>query len=167
MRTISYLAVCVLLLSNPVAANELPRPQGTVILTLTGQLSFGNSHHGVELDMALLKALPTHQIKTKTPWTDGEAIYRGALLIELLDWAGAADASEVKLTALNNYSATLSLREIQRYPIVLAYEADGKKMRVRDKGPVWVVYPLSDFPELDTPKIHSHMVWQLRHIEVR
>lgn len=53
---------------------------------LIGQLAFGNSHHGVELDMAFLKALPTHQIKTKTPCTDGEAIYCGALLIELLGW---------------------------------------------------------------------------------
>lgn len=167
MRTISYLAVCVLLLSNPVAADELPRPLGTVILTLTGQLTLGNSHNGVELDMALLQALPTHRIETETPWTEGKVAYLGVLLSDLLRWAGGEGARKIKLVALNNYSATVPIQEIRSYPVLVAFKADGKMMRVRDKGPIWVIYPLSDYPELDTPKIHSHMVWQLRHIEVR
>ncbi|MFQ1877342.1 hypothetical protein ACK36J_07910 [Aeromonas veronii] len=38
-------------------------------------------------------------------------------------------------------------------------------MTLRNKGPLWIIYPLSDHPELNKELYHSRMVWQLTAIE--
>ena len=50
--------------------------------------------------------------------------------------------------------------------LLLALTQDGKLLTRRNKGPVWVIYPLSQYPELDKPSYHSAMIWQLRAISV-
>ena len=44
---------------------------------------------------------------------------------------------------------------------------DGEELRVRDKGPLWIVYPRDDFPELDNRLIRSRWVWQVKELMVR
>ena len=39
-------------------------------------------------------------------------------------------------------------------------------MRVRDKGPIWIIYPLSDYPALRKEEHHHAMVWQLKALSV-
>ena len=39
-------------------------------------------------------------------------------------------------------------------------------MRVRDKGPLWIVFPWSEHPELVTERIRTWAVWQLTRLEV-
>ena len=38
-------------------------------------------------------------------------------------------------------------------------------MTLRNKGPLWVIYPLTDHPELNKELYHSRMVWQLTALE--
>ena len=42
----------------------------------------------------------------------------------------------------------------------------GQAMSVRDRGPFWIMLPLSERPELDDPLYHRFMVWQLSGIEL-
>jgi hypothetical protein len=39
-------------------------------------------------------------------------------------------------------------------------------MPVRDKGPLWVIYPLDDHPEIDGQETHAKMIWQVRRLDV-
>ncbi|RYH00603.1 oxidoreductase, partial [Salipiger sp. IMCC34102] len=39
-------------------------------------------------------------------------------------------------------------------------------MQVRDKGPLWIVYPYDDTPEYRSEVIYSRSIWQLDRIEV-
>jgi hypothetical protein len=39
-------------------------------------------------------------------------------------------------------------------------------MRIRDRGPVWLLYPWTERPELDTPEFRERAIWQLAQIEI-
>jgi hypothetical protein len=39
-------------------------------------------------------------------------------------------------------------------------------MRVREKGPIWLIYPWSARPELKTAVFNNRAIWQLRRLEV-
>ncbi len=55
--------------------------------------------------------------------------------------------------------------DVEKYPVLLAIEEDGKALTLRNKGPIWVIYPLSDHPELNIEQYHSLMVWQVLKLE--
>jgi hypothetical protein len=72
----------------------------------------------------------------------------------------------LRLRALNDYEAVIPLEDLRRYPILLASRQDGRALSVRERGPVWVVYPWSGYPELDTPVHRQRSVWQVAEITV-
>mgnify|MGYP006148810241 CR=1 FL=1 len=51
-------------------------------------------------------------------------------------------------------------------PLTLVRYQDDKPLTRRNKGPVWLLMPFSEYPEFDVSPIHSFMVWQLVRIEV-
>ena len=74
--------------------------------------------------------------------------------------------SEVRASALNDFESTIPLADFKQYPVLLAMAMDGQQLRVRDKGPVWIVYPWSDYPGLDDLPTRRKSVWQLRSLRV-
>jgi hypothetical protein len=150
-----------LLLAAPFAAMP-PAAASEAILTVSG------SHPAavtVDLDLATLEQLPHHTIATSTPWTEGVSSYEGVLLRDLLHRLGVSGAT-VKLTALNDYAITIPEADLEQYDVVLAYTRDGEAMPVRDKGPLWVIYPLDDHPEINNEDTHAKMIWQVRRLDV-
>lgn len=118
----------------------------------------------VTLNRSAFDALPQHSIVTQTPWTEGKHTYSGVLLRDLVRYAGLRGA-EIKVAAINDYWATLPLSDAEHYPVLLASARDGQPLTLRTKGPLWVIYPLSDYPELDRELYHSRMVWQVNTVE--
>ena len=49
---------------------------------------------------------------------------------------------------------------------ILAYLNDGEEMPVRDKGPLWVVYPYDLNASYQSEVIYSRSIWQLDRIVV-
>ena len=43
---------------------------------------------------------------------------------------------------------------------------DGKPMRVRDKAPIWIVYPYDEYEEFRDPTVNPRWVWQLSDLIV-
>ena len=148
---------------------ELRTPTEPVVLSVSGLVSDTNAESSLgkvaDFDMVMLHQLPFHLLTTSTSWTNGTPVFKGVLLTDLLAKV-KAKGRHIRVTALNMYSAEIDIKTIERYPIILAYEMNGKAMAIRDKGPLWIVYPVSDFPELDQPKYLSRMVWQVKSIEV-
>lgn len=139
-------------------------PANPLILTVTGEL--GCCPQGQALfDLQRLDALPQVEVKTLTPWTDQEDSYQGVRLSVLLDELKAR-GQRIDATALNDYSMLLNLPAARKYPVILATRKNGEVMRVRNKGPIWVIYPLSDFPELRKEEHHQAMVWQLKSLNI-
>ena len=128
-----------------------------VILSVTGP-------QAADFTLAQLQALPQKTVSTTTPWTEGSHTYTGVLLRDLLDKQGLQKATKLNAKALNDYVTTITVADVYKYDVLLALTQDGKLLTRRNKGPVWVIYPLSQHPELDKPSYHSAMIWQLRSI---
>jgi hypothetical protein len=141
-------------------------PTGPVILTISGNIEGAGSGPVVRLDRAMLEGLGTTKLKTSTAWTTGEAEFEGVLARDLLEAVGA-DGTLVVATALNDYVASIPLRELYDYPVLLALKMNGEYLQIRDKGPIWIVYPRDQFEELRNSMIDRKWVWQLSELEIR
>lgn len=114
-----------------------------------------------------LKALGETEIKTSNEFVDGERVFRGPLVRDVLMAAKAAGAQKVWLTAANDYQVEVDPKEFFDYDAILALSMDGKPLSRRDKGPIWVIYPMSDNAELRDPVYNSRLIWQLVKLEYR
>lgn len=160
--------VLAMVVAVPVRASaaEIPPPSGQVILTVTGKIAHTNNEGRAEFDRDALLSLDLHEVRTTTSWTDGVSVFEGPLLCDLLDLVGAS-GSVVSARALNDYTADIPVEDCRRYPVVLALRQDGRDLSVRDKGPIWIVYPRDQYAQLRNGVINSRWVWQLVRLEVR
>ena len=78
-----------------------------------------------------------------------------------------ADGTVLRATALNDYAVDIPVEDCERYPVILALTRDGAPLSRRDMGPIWIVYPRDDFPELQVETVNARWVWQLTELEVR
>jgi hypothetical protein len=165
LLTLVGLASCILLAREAPAA-ALPAPSGPVLLTVTGSITNTNGPGKAEFDRAMLEALGLVELATSTPYTDGKPTFRGVPMAKLLDAAGA-DGDALHAIAVNGYAIDLDAGEMRRYPVLLALEQDGRQLRLRDRGPIWVVLPRDQYPELQAESQGFKWIWQLRSIDVR
>lgn len=164
-------AVCVLIavvvVTAPAAAqSDLPEPQGEVILTVSGNVTAANQGDLLVFDREMLEALPVTVFTTSTIWTDGEQEFTGVALKDLLDVIGV-DGGTLVAIAVNDYQIEIPVADAVENGPIVAYLRNGEPMSVRDKGPLWVVYPFDDNADYRTEVIYSRSIWQLEQIEVR
>jgi hypothetical protein len=148
-----------------VSACHLKAPLAGVVLTVEGQIKHCNVGLEVQLDLAMLESLPQHRVTTENPWEDGIATYEGVLLRDLLTFV-EANGTMLKIAALNDYSADIPVADVQSIDVILAYKRNGQHMPVREKGPLFIVFPFSDQPLLATEERHAQSVWQVSRITV-
>ena len=154
------------LLGPAQAANALDAPTGPVILTITGQITETNAPDAAVFDIAMLEALGGVTLVTTTPWTTGSQHFVGVPMETLLNTVGA-DGETLFVTALNDYHTELPMEDFYAFPVLLAYSLNGELMSVRDKGPLWIVFPRDDNPVFGEPENTYKWVWQLATMEVR
>jgi hypothetical protein len=118
----------------------------------------GDPHHHrlAVFDLALLDQLPQHSFSTRTPWYPDARKFSGVLLSDLL-----------KAVALNDYRVEIPVEDLVRHGAMIASQLDGKPIAVRDKGPLLIIYPFDDKPELRTAVHYSRAIWQLKGLELR
>lgn len=168
MRTLLSVLLCLasMLLPSLASCAPLPVPEGTVILSVSGNLTETNATGRADFDLAMLQSYPQYELEMETPWTDGVQHFEGVALKELLQALGAA-GNTLRAVALNDYQVTINLDELRDVQVLIAIKLNGNHMRVRDKGPLWIVYPMDSFSAADLPRHESNMVWQLRSLEIR
>ncbi|MBX3642527.1 MAG: hypothetical protein KF720_05585 [Rubrivivax sp.] len=147
------------------AARALERPEGAVVLTVTGRVRKPNAGNAAQFDMAMLEQLPQVSFVTRTPWYSSVHKFTGPLLRDVL---GACDAqgSNVRAIALNDYRVDLPFDDAQRFDVIVARLLDDKPMAVRDKGPLFIIYPFDSNPELRSTVYYSRSAWQLKTLQV-
>jgi len=151
------------------AAHALEQPLGTVLLSVTGKVRKPNVNSTaggrVDFDMAMLEALAQSSFSTRTPWFAKARRFTGPLLRDVLAAAGA-QGTLLRLVALNDYRVDMPFEDCQRHDVIVARLLDGQPMAVRDKGPLFVVYPFDAQPELRSATYYTRSAWQLRSIDV-
>ncbi len=120
----------------------------------------------ITLDEAALAALPQVEFETATPWTLGTHRYRGPTLKSVLAAQQVDSASAIDVAALNGYQQRVDLSLFAKVPLTLVRYQDDKPLTRRNKGPLWLLVPLSAHPGMDVSAIHNNMVWQVIRIEV-
>lgn len=151
------------------AGTALPALSGPVLLTVTGRIAgaegTGDSPEVAKFDAARLAALPRREFATSTIWTEGVQSFSGVELRSLIDHLGVSSGT-LKITAVNDYSIQIPVSEVAAGGALLADLRDGKPMTVRDKGPLWLVYPYDSASEFRNEVVYSRSVWQVDRIEV-
>ena len=119
---------------------------------------------GYQVTVADLEKMPQARIETTTPFLPGKTVFEGVLLRDLLKAANLT-APNLKMVALNDYQVDVPATDATQYDVIVAYKVDGKYMRVRDKGPFWLIYPMDQHPELQNEATATKMIWQIKTID--
>ena len=147
------------------AAQPLPKPQGPVLLTVSGKIGQRNAGEVAEFDAAMLDAMPRSTITTASPSHDKAVTFSGPSLKAILDQV-KAQGNKLRLRAADRYEMEIPAKDIALFDPVIARRIDGREMRVRDRGPLLLMYPFDSHPELQNNIYYARAVWQLQHIVV-
>lgn len=164
-RFIRFAALAVLFAAAPasVRAENNTVNMTEEVLDVSGALSKGAPLH---LSLADIERMPKAKLATTTPWHTGRVEFEGVLVKDFLAAIGATGAKLV-VTALNNYACEIPIQDLVKYGAILAYKRDGNYMPIRDKGPLFIVFPYDSNPVLATEKFYSNSPWQIASIVVR
>ena len=149
----------------PARAEGLGSPSGKPILRISGKITTFNQGSEAVFDLAMLEALGSETMRTRTPWYNQAVVFQGVLMRKLLQIVGAYGDS-LMVIALNDYACQIPAGDFTRFPVLLAYKRDGQPMPISDKGPLFIVYPYDSDPELQSQKYYSRSAWQVAKIQV-
>lgn len=163
IRQIIQVVALMVLVAPAMAA--IPPPDGPVLLKITGNIRHTNVNDELWLDREMLSELPWHETTTDTPWHRQMGRFEGPLLRSVLELAGV-DSDVVEVHALNDFFADLPVSDTENYDVILAMKRNGREMSIREFGPLFVLYPFDEHPELKTEAIQFRSVWQVNLIKV-
>ena len=146
-------------------APALPAPAGRVILTVSGRIAVTNEADTARFDRAMLEGLGLASFTTVTPWYDGPVTFEGVPMAKLLQRLGA-QGETVRAIALNDYSTEIPIADFAQHGVLLALKRDGNYLTVRDKGPLFIVYPYDSDPALKSPRYYGRSAWQVARLVV-
>jgi hypothetical protein len=154
MFRIVVLSLCLLLYVNQAAAAS-----NNIILSVSSKLG-----PSVELDDAALAKLPQQKMRIPTPWFSTEQTFEGPLLRDVLKLANIKNGN-IKLVALNDYEISIPVVDAFQYEVIVARKRNDKLMTIRDKGPLFIMYPFQNHAELRITEYFRRCSWQLRKIK--
>ena len=137
------------------------RPGGAQQLVL----SLVDGGNVIEFSLQDLDEMPQESFSTRTTWTEGVVTFSGVSLSHVLKSVGES-GSLLRMVALNDYAVEMPISEVgETYPII-ATRMNGETMKVRDKGPYWIVYPYDSDPDYRTETSYARSIWQLKTLSV-
>lgn len=164
VRVLLSAFLCLVWLSAA-GAETIAKPQGKAILTISGNIANTNADGVAQFDRDMLEALGMETVETTTPWHDGRVRFEGVPLAKLMDVVGAKGSS-ITAVALNDYTSMIPMEDFRKFNVILAVKLDGKYMTVREKGPLFVIYPYDSDPELQKQTYYSRSAWQVARLIV-
>lgn len=147
-------------------AEPLPLPTERVALRIAGSIARTNEAGAAVFDIPMLESLGPVTIETTTLWTQGKQTFTGVPLARLLDAVGAKGAV-IEATAINDYWVEIPVSDAVPDGPIIAWERNGRPLSIRDKGPLWLVYPYDSRPEYQSEVIYARSIWQLTDMLVR
>lgn len=163
---VCLLLTCGLIVFGAGRADNALADSTSRILTVTGKIAADRYPSGATFDRDALIALGLEKLETETHFTKGMQSFDGVRLTALLNAVGA-DGTILTATGLDGYSVDIPIEDAARFNVFLALNWNGAVMKVRNKGPVWIVYPISQFPEVNTEVYSARSVWQLKTLAVK
>ena len=134
-------------------------------------LGGSESTQPTQLGWAELQALPQTEVHTISPHQTGIKgtvyHYRGVAVSELLKHHGVAKtAQQVTFVAYDGFRSTVSVKDLMNYPILIATERNGRPIPRGEGGPILLVFPYSEHPELASRYPDRWWVFYVNHLVV-
>ncbi len=148
--------------SGAAPARAASRP----LLSVVGMISGADPDEGVTFDRGSLESLGMTAMSTRCPWYVDSVTFEGPLMRRVLEHVGAK-GSTLLVEALNDYTTEVPIEDFRRFDVVLALKRDGAYMPVRDKGPLFLVYPYDSDPRLQAPVYYKRSAWQVARMIVK
>jgi|LGOV01.1.fsa_nt_gb hypothetical protein len=145
----------------PIVTSENVVPMGNAILTLVNAAEGAS----VELSEENLLAMPQFTVRTENEFVDGLVEFVGPLARDVIALLGAGEVETLKLTAVNDYSVEIPMSDVLEYDVIFAMSQNGERLSIRDKGPIWVIYPMTDNDELQDRVYNDRLIWQLVKVD--
>ncbi|QUJ76567.1 oxidoreductase [Sulfitobacter albidus] len=152
------ISACLVAMALVIGLGTSAKAENT-LLTVTFD---GKTH---SFDAAALEKLGLEVVETSTIWTEGVQRFEGVSLAVLAAEIGATEGKFLA-TAINDYTIEIPLSDATENGPVIAMRVNGEEMSVRDKGPLWIIYPYDANADYRTEVIYSRSIWQLDRIEV-
>ena len=118
-----------------------------------------------EYCMDELSELTPTTFTTTTIWTEGEQTFTGVSLHDFMEHL-ETQATALRAMAINDYSIEIPISDAAPDGPIIAYMRNDEPMTVRDKGPLWIVYPYDSDPKFRSEEIYFRSIWQLDRIEI-
>ncbi|NDW05121.1 hypothetical protein [Jiella pacifica] len=114
-----------------------------------------------------LAALPQTRFETKAPWIATPAVFEGPSVAALLRaFAPEATFERAEIGALDDYMVAAEVPRLVADGAIFAIRQDGAFMPVAQKGPVLVIFPFDDRPELQDKSHFGLCIWQISQIRL-
>lgn len=137
-------------------------------LMIQGQTGTGKA---VNLNWEQIRSLATTHVLTKEPHhtkdLDTVLDFRGVPISQLLATVGvASNVTEVTFVAFDAFRSTVQLADLQRYPIILAIERNKQLLPRTEGGPIYLVFPHTQYPQLQAQYDNRFWLFYTTHIIV-
>lgn len=155
-------AACAEDLAQPTA---LAQPKGEVILTVTGNIEKTNDGDSAKFDREMLESIGMTTITTSSPWYDTKMDFEGVSFKKLMELVGAK-GDTIHAFALNDYDTEIPMSDLNDTGVILAMKLNGEIMKIRDKGPIFVIYPYDSASPYQAQTYYARSAWQVTRIAV-
>jgi hypothetical protein len=163
LKVVTFVSVA--FFCGAVEAQTLGVPTETPILVISGNITNTNVSGTAQFDRPMLEALGMTKITTKSPWYDGAVVFEGVPMDRLMSVVGAK-GKNVRAIALNDYVTMIPIEDFSKFGTLLAVKQNGEYMPVRDKGPLFIIYPFDSNTDLQTQTYYGRSAWQLAKLVV-
>lgn len=135
-------------------------------LLISGQIALTNSEEGFSITLAEIKSMIGTTFVVNDPWM-GENFYQGIRLIDLLEYVGyPEDADQIVLVCSDEKEFVVKVKDAENYPIMLAYATKGRDLPKNQGGPLKLVYPINQYPELEEIYPADNWAWYVVELRV-
>jgi hypothetical protein len=141
---------------------RIGKPSGTVMFTITGDVSLTNVDKTVQVDAAGL-APYIKEYTIDDPWAGNGMKYGGVLLSELWQLVGAdANANGMSLTATDGMRVRIDKEDLLKWPIMVVTQLAGKALVAEQGGPAKLAFP----PEAGEKYPKEVWMWYIKTIDI-
>ncbi|MBP8237555.1 MAG: hypothetical protein KAX63_07550 [Pseudomonas sp.] len=81
--------------------------------------------------------------------------------------AAGAKGEGITAIALNDYRTEIPFSDALKYDLIVATLMNDQPMPVREKGPLFLVYPFDSKAELQAATFYNRSAWQLRALQIK
>jgi hypothetical protein len=150
----------------------LPPRQSQTLITVTGKIQAqqgksATASTGLQLDWESLASAGMVEYEVNDIFEQQQNRFRGVLMRDLLAlWQVTPAAKQVTLTALNDYKITMPIALLQKYPVMLAMEQNGRPMQPDYRGPAMIVTPYEQYGAVRELANRDYWIWQVTKIHI-